>query len=192
MTATTPPWFPIRTDRLLLRPFTQGDFDAVHAYANDQAVIRFMDWGPNTIEQTQAALDRFSETQLHRTLADVNLAIHHLEDRMVIGSIRLSVNNETTRTGHFGYTLASAYWRRGLGTEAAQAILRVGFEDLGLRRIWAECDARNIGSWGIMQKLGMRREAHFRQDKQSRDGWRDSYLYAMLANDWRAMNNIRV
>ena len=55
MTATTPPWFPIRTDRLSLRPFTQGDFDAVHAYANDQAVIRFMDWGPNTIEHLAGA-----------------------------------------------------------------------------------------------------------------------------------------
>lgn len=185
MTQELKPWFPIRTERLLLRPFTQGDFDAVHAYANDDAVIRFMDWGPNTLEETQAALDRFSETQLLRTLADVNLAIHHVEDGTVIGSIRLSVNNETTRTGDFGYTLASAYWRRGLGTEAARAMLRAGFGDLGLRRIWAECDTRNIGSWGIMQKLGMRREAHFRQDKRSRDGWRDSYLYAILADEFR-------
>ena len=78
MTQELKPWFPIRTERLLLRPFTQGDFDAVHAYANDDTVIRFMDWGPNTLEETQAALDRFSETQLLRTLADVNLAIHHV------------------------------------------------------------------------------------------------------------------
>jgi [ribosomal protein S5]-alanine N-acetyltransferase len=192
MTEELKPWFPIRTERLLLRPFTQGDFDAVHAYANDDAVIRFMDWGPNTLEETQAALDRFSETNLRQTLADVNLAIHHVEVGTVIGSIRLSVNNETTRTGDFGYALASAYWRCGLGTEAARAMLRAGFEDLGLRRIWAECDTRNIGSWGIMQKLGMRREAHFWQDKRSRDGWRDSYLYAILADEWREGNNIRV
>jgi len=60
----------------------------------------------------------------------------------------------------------------------------VGFEVLGLRRIWAECDTRNAGSYGIMEKLGMRREAHLRQDKRSRDGWRDSYLYAILAEEW--------
>ena len=185
MTEELKPWFPIRTERLLLRPFTQGDFDAVHAYANDEGVIRFMDWGPNTVEETQAALDRFSETQLLQSLGDVNLAIQHIEEGTVIGSIRLSVNSEATRTGDIGYTLASAYWRQGLGTEAAQAILRVGFDDLGLRRIWAECDARNIGSWGIMQKLGMRREAHFRQDKRSRDGCCDSYLYAMLADEFQ-------
>lgn len=186
MTEHLIPWFPIRTERLILRAFSQGDFDAVHAYANDEAVIRFMDWGPNTLAETQAALDRFSEGQLLKSLCDVNLAIHHVEDGKVIGSIRLSVNSEVTRTGDIGYTLASAYWRQGLGTEAARAILLAGFETLGLRRIWAECDVRNIGSWGVMEKLGMRREAHFRQDKRSRDGWRDSYLYAMLADEYTA------
>lgn len=184
MTRDLKPWFPICTDRLLLRPFTEGDFEAVHAYANDDAVIRFMDWGPNTLEETHAALDRFSEGQLLESLSDANLAIHHIADGKVIGSIRLSVHNQATLTGDFGYTLASAYWRQGLATEAARAILRAGFKDLGLRRIWAECDVRNVGSWGVMEKLGMRREAHFRQDKRSRDGWRDSYLYAILAEEF--------
>lgn len=184
MTEDLKPWFPIRTERLLLRPFNQRDFDAVHAYANDEAVIRYMDWGPNTLAETQAALDRFSETQLHQSPLDVNLAIQHLADDIAIGSIRLSVKNVATGTGDFGYTLASAYWRQGLGTEAARAILRTGFETLGLRRIWAECDVRNVGSWGVMQKLGMRREAHFRCDKPSRDGWRDSYLYAILVEEF--------
>jgi len=76
--------FSIRTPRLLLRPFTQDDFDAVHAYATDAAVVRFMDWGPNTPEETQTALDRFSEAQLHRSLTDVNLAIHHVADARAI------------------------------------------------------------------------------------------------------------
>ncbi len=188
MTEDPKPWFPLRTERLLLRAFAQDDFDAVHAYATDDAVVRFMDWGPNTREHTQAALDRFSEAQLYRSPTDVNLAIHHVADALVIGSIRLSVRNAATSTGDFGYSLAQPYWRQGLGTEAARAMLHVGFEHLGLSRIWAECDVRNVGSWGIMQKLGMRREAHFRQDKPARDGWRDSYLYAILAEEFRALN----
>ena len=188
MTQDPQPWFPIRTERLLLRPFAQGDFDDVHAYATDDAVVRYMDWGPNTLEETQAALDRSFAVQNQWPRADINLAIQHVGDSKVIGSIRLSITNPATRTGDLGYSLASAYWRHGLGTEAAGAILRAGFEDLDLRRIWAECDTRNVGSWGIMQKLGMRREAHFRKDKPSRDGWRDSYLYAILADDFRILN----
>ena len=185
MTQALKPWFPIYTKRLLLRPFVQGDFDAVHAYANDEAVIRYMDWGPNTPQETQAALDRFSEARLHASLGDVNLAVHHIADGEVIGSIRLSLNNSATQTGDFGYCLASPYWRQGLGIEAARAILGAGFNELGLRRIWAECDVRNLGSWRLMQTLGMRREAHFLRDKRSRDGWRDSYLYAILAEEFQ-------
>jgi [ribosomal protein S5]-alanine N-acetyltransferase len=184
MTDDLKSWFPIRTERLLLREFRQDDFDDIHAYATDDAVVRFMDWGPNTLADTQAALDRWFAARPHWPGADINLAIEHLADGRVIGSIRVGVRDKASRTGDIGYSLASGYWRQGLGTEAARAMLRMGFEALNLRRIWAECDVRNAGSWGIMEKLGMRREAHFRQDRQGRDGWRDSYLYAILADEW--------
>lgn len=186
MTEDLKPWFPIRTERLLLRAFTQADFADVHAYAIDPDVVRYMDWGPNTVEDTQAFLDRSFAAQLRWPRSDVNLAIEHIADGRVIGAIRLGVN-EATRTGDIGYSLSSAFWRQGLGTEAARAMVVAGFGVLSLHRIWAECDARNAGSYGIMEKLGMRREAHFRQDKRARDGWRDSYLYAILAGEWRAL-----
>src|SRR4051794_40116861 len=112
MTDDLEPWFPIRTERLLLRAFTQDDFDDVHAYATEEAVVRYMDWGPNTREETQAFLDRSIAAQLRWPRSDVNLAIEHLADGKVIGAIRLGVNDEATRTGDMGYSIASAYWRR--------------------------------------------------------------------------------
>jgi RimJ/RimL family protein N-acetyltransferase len=186
MTEDLKPWFPIRTERLLLREFAQDDFDDVHAYATDTAVVRFMDWGPNTLSETHYFLGRTLEAQKRWPRPDVNLAIEHLADRKVIGSIRLGVKDEAGRTADIGYSIASRYWRQGIGTEAARAMLQTGFEVLKLRRIWAECDVRNAGSYGIMEKLGMRREAHFRQDKPARDGWRDSFLYAILADEWKS------
>ena len=177
-------WFPLRTERLLLRGFTRADFDDVHAYATDDEVVRYMDWGPNTVADTQAALDRWFAADAGWPQGDVNLAIQHLADDRVIGSIRLGVRDEVAKTGDIGYSIASAYWRQGLTTEAARAILQVGFGVLGLHRIWAECDVRNAGSYGVMRKLGMRREGHFQKDKRARDGWRDSYLYAILAEEW--------
>ncbi|WP_372784970.1 GNAT family N-acetyltransferase [Phenylobacterium sp.] len=183
MTEDLKHWFPIRTERLLLRAFTQDDFGDVHAYATDDEVVRYMDWGPNTIEETQAFLDRSFAAQLRWPRSDVNLAIQHLGDGRVIGAIRLGVNDEATRTGDIGYSIASAYWRQGLVTEAARAMLRAGFEVLGLHRIWAECDVRNAGSYGVMTKLGMRREAHFLRSKLARDGWSDRYQYAILRDE---------
>jgi RimJ/RimL family protein N-acetyltransferase len=59
---------------------------------------------------------------------------------------------------------------------------------LGHHRIWATCDARNHGSYAIMEKVGMRREGHMLKNLKARDGWRDSYVYALLADEWRAAN----
>lgn len=57
------PWFPIRTERLLLREFREADFDAAHVYASDPEVVRYMDWAPNTLDDTRAFLDRMLAAQ---------------------------------------------------------------------------------------------------------------------------------
>jgi RimJ/RimL family protein N-acetyltransferase len=113
----------------------------------------------------------------------VNLAMEHLADGRVIGSIRLTVGDPDNRTGDFGYTLHSGYWRQGLTTEASRAIVDVAFGRLGLHRLWADCDPDNLGSWGVMEKLGMRREARFRRNKLIKGRWTDSYVYALLAEE---------
>ncbi|HEV7386876.1 MAG TPA: GNAT family N-acetyltransferase [Phenylobacterium sp.] len=184
MTEDLKPWFPIRTVRLLLREFREGDFDDVHQYAADPAVARFMDWGPNVVEETVEHMDRKREEQGRWPRDEVTLAVEHLADAKVIGSIRLAVSDRPNLAGDFGYSFASAYWRQGYATEAARAVVNVGFRLLGLHRIWAECDPENLGSWGVMEKLGMRREGHLRDSKLIKGAWRDRYLYAVLANEW--------
>ncbi|MET0271480.1 MAG: GNAT family N-acetyltransferase [Phenylobacterium sp.] len=179
-----PPWFPIRTDRLLLRELREADFDDVQAYAEDPQVARFMDWGPNTLDQTRTFMALRLEEQARWPRAEVTLAVEHLADARVIGSIRLAVSDPANRTGDFGYSFHSTYWRQGYATEAARALVDVGFRTLGLHRIWAECDPQNVGSWGVMEKLGMRREAHFLASKRVKREWRDRFLYAVLVDDW--------
>lgn len=177
------PWFPIRTARLLLREFRGGDVEDVHVYAADAAVARFMDWGPNAREQTVEFMQRKLEEQALWPRDEVTLAVEHLADARVIGSIRLAVSDRPNLTGDFGYSFNSAYWRQGYATEASRALIDVGFKVLGLHRIWAECDTQNVGSWGVMEKLGMRREAHIRDGKLIKGVWRDRYLYALLAGE---------
>jgi len=178
------PWFPIRTARLLLREFDRRDLDDVHEYAADAAVARFMDWGPNTPEQTVEFMGRKLEEQARWPRDEVTLAVEHVADARVIGSIRLAVSDRENLAGDFGYSLNSAYWRRGFATEASAALIDVGFKTLGLHRIWAECDVQNVASWGVMDKLRMRREAHVRDGKRIKGVWRDRYVYAVLADEW--------
>ncbi|MDP3854308.1 GNAT family N-acetyltransferase [Phenylobacterium sp.] len=176
--------FPIRTKRLLLRDFRADDFDAIHEYAVDEAVVRFMDWGPNTPQQTQEALDRWFAEQAQVVRLGVNLAIEVVAERRLIGSIRMDYQGK--ETADLGYSLHSGYWRQGYGSEAAAAMLELGFERFGLHRIWATCDVGNAGSYGVMEKIGMRREGTFLQDTQVKGRWRDTHLYAVLAQEWAA------
>lgn len=114
---------------------------------------------------------------------EVHLAAELHTARKVIGTIRLKVQNEQTRAADLGFVFHRQYWNQGYATEAISAVLRVAFTTLGLHRVWATCDTRNVGSRRVMEKVGMRREAEFRQDAFQKGQWRDSYLYAILEDD---------
>ena len=86
-----------------------------------------------------------------------------------------------------GWVLDPARAGQGLATEAAGELLRIAFEDLGVRRVKALCFADNTPSWRLMERLGMRREEHARADSLHRSkGWLDGFGYALLADEWRA------
>lgn len=177
-----PPWPPIETERLILREARASDFDDIHAYATDPDTIRYMLWGPNTPEITREVLDRWLARQAEQPRQEIDLLVELKATGRVIGLI--SIHNAATDHAAIGYCYHSDYWRQGYGTEAARAMAALAFGELGLHRLWAECDVRNHGSYGVMEKLGMRREGVLRKNVRARDGWRDSYLYAILAEEF--------
>lgn len=180
------PWFPIRTRRLLLREARLSDYDDIHAYAVDPEVVRFMDWGPNTPQVTAQALGGWVAMSAQWPRDEVNLVMELLETGRAIGAIRLSIHSRADRTADFGYTLNKDYWRRGLGTEAASAVVETAFTTLGLHRVFATCDVRNAASYKVMEKLGMRREGTLLKNHEVRGRWRDTHVYALLAQEWAA------
>jgi ribosomal-protein-alanine N-acetyltransferase len=179
-------WFPIETARLLLREFRADDFDDIHAYASDLEVVRLMIWGPNTPEMTQTFLSGMLKAQETWPRSAVELVLELKGDRRVIGAIGLRLKDERNRTADIGYVLNRSNWGCGYTTEAARAILDAAFRQLKFHRIWAMCDTRNHASYRVMEKLGMRREAHFHRDALEKGEWRDTYLYAILAEEWLA------
>jgi ribosomal-protein-alanine N-acetyltransferase len=184
MTATEPPSYPIRTQRLLIRDFRLADADDVQLYGGDPEVARFMDWGPNTPEETAAFIGRALEQQAGWPRLDHGFAIELLETGRVIGSIGFHLRDLESRTVEMGYCLGRDYWRRGLTSEAARGMLAAAFGRLGLRRVFATCDVRNTGSYRVMEAIGMRREGEFKQDRITKGALRDTYLYAILADEF--------
>ena len=91
------------------------------------------------------------------------------------------------RQAELGWVLDPTYGGHGYATEAVAGLIRICFEDLGLRRVTASCFADNKASWRLMERLGMRREVHTLRESLHRSGeWLDGMGYALLADEWRA------
>ncbi|MBV9271889.1 MAG: GNAT family N-acetyltransferase [Candidatus Eremiobacteraeota bacterium] len=181
------PWFPITTERLLLREYTPADEADVHEYACDPLVSRYDSWGPNTEEETHRAIQRWLLLQQMWPRDIVQLAAELRETGKAIGSVRLWTISEDKRTAEIGYTFNRRYWNKGYATEAASALLIAAFRDLDMHRVVANCDTRNTASWRVMERIGMRREGCFLRERAQKGEWRDTYSYAILADEWRKL-----
>ncbi|MGX6606616.1 GNAT family N-acetyltransferase [Micromonosporaceae bacterium Da 78-11] len=182
------PSYPLRTERLLLRPFMADDLDEVWAYQREPEVSRYMqNWEPRDRERTRVAVTQMvRENDLLGEGDCLSLAVVLEPTGAVIGQVELVWLSEQHRQGEIGYVFNPAYQGRGLATEAARVMLGLGFEQMRLHRIIGRCDARNRASAGLLERLGMRQEAHFVGNTTGTDGWRDELVFAMLGAEWPA------
>ena len=181
------PELPILTERLVLRQFTRGDVEAVFAYRQREDVARYLFDGPMTFESCAEAVQaRIRQVSLAAENDRVTLAVVRREDDRLVGEVTLIWRSVVSRQGEVGYVFNPVFHGRGYALEAARELLTLGFSGFGLHRIYARCDPRNTASFRLMQRLGMRREAHFRDKTLLRGEWTDEYVCAMLAEDWQA------
>jgi len=177
---------PVETDRLLLRPMEEGDAEAIHAYQSLPEIAQYQYWDPRSLEDVQARLAEWCGMRRLEGEGTLAFAVETHSERRLIGDVSLRVTDAAARQGTFGFTLHPACQGRGYATEAGRALLRIGFEELNLHRIFACCDVRNTASWRVMERLGMRREAHFREHALFKGGWDEEFYYALLQREWRS------
>jgi RimJ/RimL family protein N-acetyltransferase len=152
-----------------------------------EEVARYLYWGPRTRDQSIEKLEQVKRLTSFDTEGHaIRLAAVLPESGAVIGDISLSHVSVEHQQGEIGFVINPDHQRRGYATEACSALLRLGFEDLGLHRIAGRADPRNAGSVGVMERLGMRREAHFRESELIKGDWGDEVVYAILAAEWKA------
>jgi RimJ/RimL family protein N-acetyltransferase len=181
------PRYPIETERLSLRPFEAGDLDALHRLQSLPEVVLYLRWGARSRAEVAAVLEeRIHQSRLADEGDTLFLALTLRDGGAMIGDVNLQLLSAANLQGKFGFVLLPEYHGQGYGREAATATLALGFDTLGLHRIAGYCDARNTPSARLMERLGMRREAHFCENHRSRGEWADLYIYAMLAAEWRA------
>ena len=165
-------------ERLTLREFVDADTAAVHAYAADPTVTRFMAWGPNTAEDTRAFVGNAIATSQAHPRTNFDLAVVHTATKELIGGAALQLTDSDLLHGEIGYILHRDHWSQGYGTEVAKALLEFGFQDLGLQRVTATCDPDNIGSARVLEKSGLQYERRISGHLLVRGSWRDSLLFS--------------
>jgi ribosomal-protein-alanine N-acetyltransferase len=172
----------IETQRLRIRSFQPNDWQAVYDYTSDPAVMLYIPEGSFTPEQAKAFVaDNIGEQA--RAVAVLLKRVDMLLGHMVFHPWF------APQTYEIGWVFNRAYHGHGYATEAAMALLRYGFETLHLHRIIATAQPENVASWRVMEKLGMRREAHFRKCiMRPDDRWWDEYFYALLEEEWFEAN----
>ena len=177
----------LETERLILRPFAEDDFAAVHSYGSNPENVKYMVWGPNSEEDTRKFLSETIEKGKRNPALDYDFAVTLKETGKLIGGGGVYLNPERSQ-GMMGWILHMDYWKRGFGTEFCAELIRFSFEELGLHRVWATCNAENYGSYRVMERNGMRREAHFVQARYGRvhdeHRWYDEYHYGILRDEW--------
>ncbi|BCW87762.1 Spermidine N(1)-acetyltransferase [Alphaproteobacteria bacterium SO-S41] len=179
---------PIRTASLILRPFAESDFEDIAAQMGDAGVTRYLYWGPRTREESRIAFEkRMTGNVIAPGVDYIALVIADAATGRFAGEVSLMHMANPHRNGEIGYILHPDFHGRGVATEAATAMRDIAFRELGLHRLTAGCDDRNTGSWRVMEKLGMRREAHFVRNEFVKGEWTGGIIYAMLDEEWRAL-----
>jgi len=171
----------LTTARLLLRPFRAGDHADLHVIAGDPEVVRWMDWGPNTPEETGVFLGYALASETETPRRTWKFAVVRAADEALIGSAELHIESPEHRRGTMGYLISPSAQGHGYATEAARAVLDFGLAGGGLHRITATCDPENVGSARVLEKIGMSREGRLRDHYLIRGEWRDRLMYAKLA-----------
>jgi RimJ/RimL family protein N-acetyltransferase len=180
------PDYPLKTARLTLRPFVIGDLDALHDIQSRPEATRYLLYDARDRAQVREVLEERMQADFIERDA-LNLAVVLPETGALIGDVVLFLRSHEQRQGEIGYVFHPDYGGRGYATEAARALLGLGFEHYGLHRIVGRLDARNTASARVLERLGMRREAHFVQNEFIKGEWTDELVYAMLEDEWRSL-----
>jgi [ribosomal protein S5]-alanine N-acetyltransferase len=173
---------------VVLRDLVSGDSQAVHAFASLPEACRYQAWGPNTEEQTREFVRGAVDARLESPQTRFVYAACLGDDLVGIGELK--VRSRIHRQGEISYLVHPRVWGRGVGTAIGAELLAGGFGQLGMHRIYATCDPRNVASSRVLGKLGMTREGRLRHTSLIRDGWRDSDVFSILDDEWRSVSGL--
>jgi ribosomal-protein-alanine N-acetyltransferase len=174
----------LTTERLILRELTLSDAEAIFVFWSDPEVQKYNAEPIQHLSQAQSLLEEWGAEYLAQTNLYWGVALR--QSNLVVGAVEFHHWNRYHHKAEIGYSLAHAYWGRGIASEALQAIFSFGFDRMELHRIEANTIADNFPSVRLLERLGFQREGTRRESSWEDDGtYHDSALYGLLRQEYR-------
>lgn len=180
------------TERLDLRGIRLCDAKSMFKYRSNPQVYEFQNWKPQTLEDVEGFISmNISKTpNIPDTWYQVGIFIKGVDE--LIGDIGIHFLEAENVQVEIGYTLALDYQGKGFGTEAVVGVINYLFNNLNKHRITASVDPRNTKSLALLERIGMRKEAHFKKSLWFNEQWADDIVYAILKEEWISEKDYKV
>ena len=170
----------------MLRPYTEADFEAFFAMRSDPESVRYLYFGVQSEDEVRASLEkRLKGTTLHAEGEMLALAAELRATGEMVADVVLFWVSREHSLGEIGYSVHPAHAGHGYATEATRPLLRIAFDGVGLHRVVGRLEARNAPSARVLEKLGLRLEAHLVENEWVKDEWQSELVYAILDREWR-------
>lgn len=169
----------LETDRLLLRGYFTEDWERIHIYGSDAEFSQYELWGPNSEADTKKFVADMIAQQTGADRYKFDFAVCERATGLLIGGCGIRRESQTSAVANLGWAINPSFQGKGLATEAAARLIQFGLRDLGLKVIYATCDTRNIASYRVMEKLGMKRVGYLVGEKMQKGFRRDTYRYEL-------------
>ena len=173
----------IKTERLIIRLARSEDAEAIFSYRSDCIENRYQGWIPNSIEEVRGYIINMPNTIDVANLC-FQFVIMTVEENLLIGDMGISFTNHDNMQAEIGCTLNKAFQIKGYATEAMKGMVDYLFTTMKKRRIIASVDPRNTVSIRLIERIGFRKEAHFKESYYLRGEWVDDLIYAKLKEEW--------
>ena len=174
----------INTERLLLRPVKLDDAEAIFNYRSDSIENKYQGWVPKTINDVYDFVKNKVSSTIDLTGTWYQFIIIKKEQNELIGDIGIHFLDSDKKQVEIGCTLDKNYQGKGYAAEALMETINYLFDELSKHRIVTSIDPGNIKSIGLVERLGFRKEAHFKESILINGKWVDDLVYAILKDEW--------
>lgn len=181
----------IKTTRLALSKLVAADAPALYGYRSEPEVCRYQSFEPGSLADAESFIEKLQPNAFDTVGTWFQFGIRRNDSDLLIGDIGAHFLADDPRQVEIGFTVDPGHQGRGFGTEAVTGLLDHLLVTVGKHRVIASVDPRNRPSVALLERVGMRLEAHFRESLWFKGEWVDDMVYGVLRTDWETLSKTR-